>query len=237
MSYSWLFKCVIIGDTGTGKSCLLLEFTDKRFGAVPDLTIGVEFGARMITMEDGSRIKLQIWDTAGQESFRSITRSYYCNTAIALLLYDINNRDTFNNLNEWLNDVRLNTDNDELIIMLVGAKYDLASHRRQVSFEEGTEFAKANGLFGFIETSAKTRYNLDDAFKIPTKGVYEKLKSCYISTNSKEIALLVAGYIRQCYHSEDSKLIQYPREICDMIISWTESLINIKGVKEGIIDI
>ncbi|CAG2110773.1 unnamed protein product, partial [Medioppia subpectinata] len=74
MSYAYLFKYIIIGDTGVGKSCLLLQFTDKRFQPVHDLTIGVEFGARMITI-DGKQIKLQIWDTAGQEAFRSITRS------------------------------------------------------------------------------------------------------------------------------------------------------------------
>ncbi|ONM16797.1 ras related protein1 [Zea mays] len=88
MSYAYLFKYIIIGDTGVGKSCLLLQFTDKRFQPVHDLTIGVEFGARMINI-DNKPIKLQIWDTAGQESFRSITRSYYRGAAGALLVYDI----------------------------------------------------------------------------------------------------------------------------------------------------
>merc|ERR1711887_520527 len=91
MSYAYLFKYIIIGDTGVGKSCLLLQFTDKRFQPVHDLTIGVEFGARMITI-DNKQIKLQIWDTAGQESFRSITRSYYRGAAGALLVYDITRR-------------------------------------------------------------------------------------------------------------------------------------------------
>ncbi|GLJ17848.1 hypothetical protein SUGI_0312120 [Cryptomeria japonica] len=93
MAYAYLFKYIIIGDTGVGKSCLLLQFTDKRFQPVHDLTIGVEFGARMI-MIDNKPIKLQIWDTAGQESFRSITRSYYRGAAGALLVYDIT-RDRF----------------------------------------------------------------------------------------------------------------------------------------------
>ena len=93
----YLFKYIIIGDTGVGKSCLLLQFTDKRFQPVHDLTIGVEFGARMVTI-DGKQIKLQIWDTAGQESFRSITRSYYRGAAGALLVYDITRRETLNSL-------------------------------------------------------------------------------------------------------------------------------------------
>ena len=97
MSYSYLFKYIIIGDTGVGKSCLLLQFTDKRFRHDHDLTIGVEFGSRMLRLED-KEIKLQIWDTAGQESFRSITRSYYRGAAGALLVYDITRRDTFSHL-------------------------------------------------------------------------------------------------------------------------------------------
>ena len=97
MSYSYLFKYIIIGDTGVGKSCLLLQFTDKRFRNDHDITIGVEFGSRMIQL-DNKEIKLQIWDTAGQESFRSITRSYYRGAAGALLVYDITRRDTFSHL-------------------------------------------------------------------------------------------------------------------------------------------
>ena len=105
MSYAYLFKYIIIGDTGVGKSCLLLQFTDKRFRQQHDLTIGVEFGARNIQIAQ-KNIKLQIWDTAGQESFKSITRSYYRGAAGALLCYDITRRDTFNHLTRWLEEVR-----------------------------------------------------------------------------------------------------------------------------------
>merc|ERR1712222_281916 len=88
LPYKYLFKYIIVGDTAVGKSCLLLQFTDKRFQPVHDLTIGVEFGSRTISIDD-NQIKLQIWDTAGQEKFRSITRSYYRGAAGALLVYDI----------------------------------------------------------------------------------------------------------------------------------------------------
>ena len=115
-----LFKYIIIGDTGVGKSCLLLQFTDKRFQQVHDRTIGVEFGARMINI-DQKQIKLQIWDTAGQESFRSITRSYYRGAAGALLVYDITRRDTFNHLTSWLDDARTHS-NSNMTIMLIGNK-------------------------------------------------------------------------------------------------------------------
>ncbi|KAJ7970732.1 Ras-related protein like [Quillaja saponaria] len=160
MSYDYLFKYIIIGDTGVGKSCLLLQFTDKRFQPVHDLTIGVEFGARMVTI-DGRPLKLQIWDTAGQESFRSITRSYYRGAAGALLVYDITRRETFNHLASWLEDARQHA-NPNMTIMLIGNKCDLA-HRRAVSKEEGEQFAKENGLL-FLEASARTAQNVEEAF-------------------------------------------------------------------------
>uniref|UniRef100_A0A3B5A4K9 RAB2A, member RAS oncogene family n=1 Tax=Stegastes partitus TaxID=144197 RepID=A0A3B5A4K9_9TELE len=144
---------------GVGKSCLLLQFTDKRFQPVHDLTIGVEFGARMITI-DGKQIKLQIWDTAGQESFRSITRSYYRGAAGALLVYDITRRDTFNHLTTWLEDARQHS-NSNMVIMLIGNKSDLES-RREVKKEEGEAFAREHGLI-FMETSAKTASNVEEA--------------------------------------------------------------------------
>jgi len=155
--YQYLFKYIIIGDTGVGKSCLLLQFTDKRFRTDHDLTIGVEFGARLINI-DGKQIKLQIWDTAGQESFRSITRSYYRGAAGALLVYDISRRDTFNHLSRWLDEVRQNA-NAHMTIMLIGNKSDL--ERREVSAEEGHEFARQHGLI-FLETSAKTAQNVEE---------------------------------------------------------------------------
>ncbi|GJN02623.1 hypothetical protein PR202_ga19993 [Eleusine coracana subsp. coracana] len=193
MSYAYLFKYIIIGDTGVGKSCLLLQFTDKRFQPVHDLTIGVEFGARMITI-DNKPIKLQIWDTvhtlplslpsyascdalsrlvAGQESFRSITRSYYRGAAGALLVYDITRRETFNHLASWLEDARQHA-NANMTIMLVGNKCDL-SHRRAVSYEEGEQFAKEHGLI-FMEASAKTAQNVEEAFVKTAGAIYKKIQ-------------------------------------------------------------
>lgn len=173
MSYAYLFKYIIIGDTGVGKSCLLLQFTDKRFQPVHDLTIGVEFGARMIEI-DNRQIKLQIWDTAGQESFRSITRSYYRGAAGALLVYDITRRETFNHLARWLEEARTNA-NSNMVIMLIGNKSDL-EHRRSVSYEEGAQFAKENGLI-FLETSAKSDTNVEEAFVQTAEKIYENIKN------------------------------------------------------------
>ncbi|OCT74757.1 hypothetical protein XELAEV_18033744mg [Xenopus laevis] len=164
-----------------GKSCLLLQFTDKRFQPVHDLTIGVEFGARMITI-DGKQIKLQIWDTAGQESFRSITRSYYRGAAGALLVYDITRRDTFNHLTTWLEDARQHS-NSNMVIMLIANKSDLES-RREVKKEEGEAFAREHGLV-FMETSAKTASNVEEAFINTAKEIYEKIQEGVFDINNE----------------------------------------------------
>jgi len=179
MSYTYLFKYIIIGDTGVGKSCLLLQFTDKRFQPVHDLTIGVEFGARMITI-DGKQMKLQIWDTAGQESFRSITRSYYRGAAGALLVYDITQRHTFNHLTSWLEDARQHATSN-MVIMLIGNKCDLAA-RREVQKEEGEAFAREHGLV-FMETSAKTSANVEEAFINTAREIYTKIQEGVIDAS------------------------------------------------------
>eukprot|EP00914_Ancora_sagittata_P005781 GHVO01011700.1.p1 GENE.GHVO01011700.1~~GHVO01011700.1.p1 ORF type:complete len:209 (-),score=21.24 GHVO01011700.1:335-961(-) len=171
-AYHYLFKYIIIGDTGVGKSCLLLQFTDKRFRTDHDLTIGVEFGARLITIENRP-IKLHIWDTAGQESFRSITRSYYRGAAGALLVYDISRRDTFNHLARWLEEVRQNS-HPNMTIILIGNKCDL--ERREVTTEEGERFARQHSLV-FLETSAKTSKNVEEAFLSTAQSIYQNIQS------------------------------------------------------------
>lgn len=181
MSYSYLFKYIIIGDTGVGKSCLLLQFTDKRFRHDHDLTIGVEFGSRMIRIEEKD-IKLQIWDTAGQESFRSITRSYYRGAAGALLVYDITRRDTFTHLSNWLQDARENG-NADMVITLVANKTDLDS-RRTVSTEEGQKFARDNNLI-FVEASAKNSTNVEQAFELTAQSIFLKVKEGSLDITSE----------------------------------------------------
>jgi len=135
---------------------------------VHDITIGVEFGSRTIPIA-GNQIKLQIWDTAGQEKFRSITRSYYRGAAGCLLVYDITRRETFEHLSTWLDDCRKYS-NQNITVMLIGNKCD-CENKRQVSREEGEEFARKNNLT-FLEASAKTSENVEQAFLESANKIY-----------------------------------------------------------------
>jgi Ras-related protein Rab-2A len=173
MDYAYLLKYIIVGDSGVGKSCLLLRFTDRRFRGDHDMTIGCEFGVRTVTVEQ-TPVKLQIWDTAGQEAFRSIVRSYYRGAAGALLVYDISRRATFEHVAGWLQTVRKEASSDAMVVMLVGNKADLAA-QREVSYEEGAELARKNGLV-FKETSAKTAVNVDAAFVHTARDIYLRIQ-------------------------------------------------------------
>ena len=122
-SYDHLFRYIIVGDMAVGKSCLLLQFTDNKFRHQHELTIGVEFGAKKIDL-NGKTVKIQIWDTAGQEQFQAITRTYYKGAQGALLVYDITRKETFNHVTKWLEEVQSNS-SKSITIILIGNKKDL----------------------------------------------------------------------------------------------------------------
>ena len=170
---------VVIGDTGVGKSCLLLQFVDRRFSAVHDLTIGVDCGSRIIELE-GVRVMLQIWDTAGQESFRSIARSYYRDAAGALLVFDVPRRETFTHLERWLQETKQFA-SQQICITLVGNKADL-NKKRAISKEEAEKFAAQFDLV-YIETSAKTADGVDEAFLGTAERVNKKCGFVRKNTN------------------------------------------------------
>jgi Ras-related protein Rab-2A len=170
-----LFRVIIVGDTGVGKSCMLLRFTEDRFKEQHNVTIGVEFGSRAIKV-DGQNIKLQIWDTAGQESFRSITRSFYRKADGVILMYDITARHTFENCSDWLDEIKQNSSLD-IVVYLVGNQIDLdadAGESREVTTEEGSAFFQQNRLNGFKETSAKSGLNVEGVFEELTRILYKK---------------------------------------------------------------
>jgi len=169
------FKFIIVGATAVGKSALLLQLTEHFFQGDHEMTVGVEFGSFLtnVTGSDGRSlpVKLQVWDTAGQESFRSITRAYYRGAAGVLLVYDVSRRDSFTYLDSWLEEIRANGER-EAVITLLGNKCDLES-LRQVPYEEGRQWAAERGLL-FLETSAKTAVHVEEAFLRATKLVVER---------------------------------------------------------------
>lgn len=172
-NYEYIFKYIIIGDMSVGKSCILHFFTDHKFLSDSTHTIGVEFGTRVIDVSSKT-VKLQMWDTAGQERFRAVTRSYYRGAAGALLVYDITRRSTYNHLASWLTDTK-NLTSPNTVIMLVGNKLDLAKDR-EVSYEEASRFAEENGLI-YLETSAKTGENVEEAFLKTARIIMERVGS------------------------------------------------------------
>jgi len=171
--YDYLFKFLVIGSAGTGKSCLLHQFISSSFKDDSSHTIGVEFGSKIVAV-GGKTVKLQIWDTAGQERFRSVTRSYYRGAAGALLVYDVASRETFNTLANWLSDARTLA-SPAIVILLVGNKKDL-EEEREVTFMEASRFAQDNGLV-FLETSAKTGESVEEAFLKCSKNILAKIET------------------------------------------------------------
>ena len=172
-NYDYLLKYIIIGDSAVGKSNLLLRYIDNKFNENHVLTLGVEFAAKNIQIEE-QIFRMQIWDTAGQENFRSITRSFYKNSACVIIVYDITSRETFTNVKTWIKDC-MQTCSKNVFMVLVGNKVDDETNR-QVSTNEGETFAKEHGMT-FFESSAKTGKNVEEIFKTSAKEIAKRLKN------------------------------------------------------------
>jgi len=180
--YDYLFKVVLIGDSGVGKSNLLSRFTRNEFALDSKSTIGVEFATKSIVAE-GKTIKAQIWDTAGQERYRAITSAYYRGAVGALLVYDITKHATFENVQRWLKELRDHAEAN-IVVMLVGNKSDL-KNQRAVETEEAMAFAEEHNL-AFIETSAMDASGVDIAFQNILTEIYRLM-------NKKQLAAEATG--------------------------------------------
>jgi len=157
-----VFKFILVGDTGVGKSSILLKYTEKRFENEHNVTVGVDFRSKVLNYENKVLIKLQIWDTAGQETFGAIVRSFYRDAAAIFLVYNVKQRESFQSIERWLEEVRANCESDPIYI-LIGNQAD-NEQGREVSYEEGVECMKENDLSFFFETSAPDGKNIDLAF-------------------------------------------------------------------------
>ena len=203
-NYNYLFKYILIGDTckifilmqliylwiDVGKSNILSRFIMGRFNPEHEITIGCEFMAKNIQINERN-VRIQIWDTAGQESYRSITRSYYKSSTCAFIIYDVTDKKSFTNISSWLDECREMCYKD-MLICLVGNKIDLED-KRVISKEEGQKFADDNRLL-FFETSTKTGTNIEEIFNKCTSDIVAKIESGAIVVDSFNSGIKIGKY-------------------------------------------
>ncbi|KAI8973874.1 GTP-binding protein ypt1 [Pilobolus umbonatus] len=187
--YDYLFKLLLIGDSGVGKSCLLLRFADDTYTESYISTIGVDFKIRTIELE-GKTVKLQIWDTAGQERFRTITSSYYRGAHGIIVVYDVTDEDSFNNVKQWLQEIDRYAA-EGVNKLLVGNKSDLVD-KKVVSTEQAKEFAESLNI-PLLETSAKDATNVEQAFLTMAKQIKDRMGSTMQQQQAKSTVKVGQG--------------------------------------------
>lgn len=175
-------KYILVGDQASGKSSLLLRYSEGTFNASHNVTIGVEFGTKVVT-RGNKTIKIQAWDTAGQETFVSITRNFFRGAACAMVVYDVTRRETFDHAERWLRECNASCGNDDIVVMLVANKVD--SNRRKVTRKEGEAFAESHGLL-YEEVSARTNQNIDKMFNATLDKICDLVDSGKIDPKSKK---------------------------------------------------
>ena len=187
--YDYIFKYIIVGDSGCGKSSIANSFVNNSYNIDHDITIGVDFTMKICELDNDKKCKIQIWDTAGQEMFRSITKSYYKNTCVAIIVYDVTNRESFDNLVKWINDIKNIAPNIPKII-IVGNKIDLKK-KREVSKKEGELFCNLYN-FSFFETSVKKENSIENIFLKSSNEIYNKIYQEEIEPNKDNGITLIS---------------------------------------------
>lgn len=211
--WDYIAKLVCIGDSGCGKSSLTIRLCEGRFSPHHDVTIGVEFGSRIVPVgpphskppappatTDGlpepprdassgpqKHMKLSLWDTAGQETYKSVTRSYFRGASGALLVFDLSRKQTFQHVTDWLSDLRQIAEPD-IVVILVGNKADLTQqeeNKREVTKEEAEEWAKRNGVMEYVETSAKSGENVENAFMRVAERIFQNIQAGKYDLNDR----------------------------------------------------
>ncbi|CAM8899009.1 unnamed protein product [Rhodiola kirilowii] len=159
-------KLVLLGDSGVGKSCIVLRFVRGQFDPTSKVTVGASFLSQTIALQDSTTVKFEIWDTAGQERYAALAPLYYRGAGVAVVVYDITSIDSFSKAQYWVKELQKHGSPD-IVLALVGNKADLQENR-EVSVQDGLEYAEKNGMF-FIETSAKTADNINQLFELSDK--------------------------------------------------------------------
>ena len=165
-----VYKVLLLGDSTVGKTCFLMKYTDKTFQDIHMATIGLDYRLRSMRLKSGKSIKLQIWDTAGQDRFRAITKNYYKGSHGIILIYDITNIQSFENVKTWVNQIREEASSN-VIIYIAGNKVDMEDERK-VDRDDGEKLAEDLG-FPFVETSAKNGININETFEDLVERIYK----------------------------------------------------------------
>ena len=200
IQFHYLLKYIIIGNSSVGKSNLLLKFAHNKFLDEYQATIGVEFGAKNVEI-DNKIFRVQIWDTAGQENFRSITRAYYKNSVCALIVFDINNEDTFDSVQSWIQECKLQTPKTVTMI-LVGNKCDLEC---KVDRNKAKEIAEENNML-FFETSAKTGKGVDELFKKSAAKIKDNIENNYYDLSNETCGVKIGNLLYDDQIKKNKKL-------------------------------
>ena len=174
-----VYKILLLGDSEVGKSCFLMRYSDNVFVENYITTIGLDYKLKYVQLESGETIKVQLWDTAGQDRYRTIAKNYYKGSHGILLLYDITKISSFDNIREWIKNIREEV-YENAIIFLIGNKIDKAEDR-QISTEQGQKLAEEYNL-PFFETSAKSGENVDEIFK----ALYQKISEVYVDIQKEK---------------------------------------------------
>ena len=195
MSDDCVYKVLLLGDSSVGKTCFLLRYCDKTFQEAHLSTIGLDYRLKSMTLQSGKNIKLQIWDTAGQDRFRAITKNYYKGANGIILIYDVTNRQSYENVKNWITQIREEA-NPNVVIYLAGNKVDVSEEEKVVKTEEGKKIAEEFNL-PLYETSAKNGVNINRIFEELVEKVdeiYSKLELPKIKKKKK----IIYGETKRC---------------------------------------
>ena len=181
-NYDHFVKLLIIGESGVGKTCILLRFADDKFPIVHQTTVGVDFKQKMINFNNKT-IKIQIWDTAGQERFRTLTNNYFKPANGIILVYDVSDENSFYSIKNWIKQIESLAD-PSVCVILIGNKCEVDESVRKVKYEDAQKLAKELKI-PFMETSAKNNLNISQVFNTITKQIIDKLEGNNVNASGR----------------------------------------------------